>query len=81
MLNPQGIPRTILFDHKTGSNLLQWPVEEVNKLRSNKTVFENLEINAGAVVPLDIGLGTQVCTVHVIGIIGKYCWTISYYIG
>ncbi|KAL8114456.1 hypothetical protein AgCh_021351 [Apium graveolens] len=55
----QGIPRTILFDHKTGSNLLQWPVEEVNKLRSNKTVFENLEINVGAVVPLEIGLGSQ----------------------
>ncbi|KAK1374735.1 Beta-fructofuranosidase [Heracleum sosnowskyi] len=54
----QGIPRTILFDHKTGSNLLQWPVEEVNKLRSNKTVFENLEITAGAVVPLEIGSGT-----------------------
>ncbi|WOG88439.1 hypothetical protein DCAR_0207674 [Daucus carota subsp. sativus] len=55
----QGIPRTILFDHKTGSNLLQWPVEEVNKLRSNKTVFENLEVNGGAVVPLEIGLGSQ----------------------
>ena len=57
-----------MFDHKTGSNLLQWPVEEVNKLRSNKTVFENLEVNGGAVVPLEIGLGSQVCTINVFGI-------------
>ncbi|XP_063944492.1 acid beta-fructofuranosidase isoform X2 [Daucus carota subsp. sativus] len=55
----QGIPRTILFDPKTGSNLLQWPVEEVNKLRLNKTVFENVEINTGAVLPLEIGSGSQ----------------------
>ncbi|KAL0329598.1 UNVERIFIED_CONTAM: Acid beta-fructofuranosidase 2, vacuolar [Sesamum radiatum] len=53
------IPRTILFDMKTGSNLLQWPVKEVERLRQNRTVFDNLEITPGSVVPLDVGSTSQ----------------------
>ncbi|XP_074329747.1 acid beta-fructofuranosidase 2, vacuolar-like [Apium graveolens] len=55
----QGIPRTVLFDDKTGGNLLQWPVEEVNELRSSNRSFENVELNAGSVVPLQIGSTSQ----------------------
>nr|XP_017233550.1 PREDICTED: acid beta-fructofuranosidase-like [Daucus carota subsp. sativus] len=55
----QGIPRTVMLDNTTGNNLLQWPVAEVDTLRSNHSVFQNLEINSGAVVPLEIGLTSQ----------------------
>ncbi|MBA0756163.1 hypothetical protein Gogos_022055 [Gossypium gossypioides] len=55
----QSIPRTILFDNKTGTNLLQWPVEEIESLRLNGTEFEKVEVKAGSVVPLDVGPGSQ----------------------
>ncbi|XP_042389092.1 beta-fructofuranosidase 1-like [Zingiber officinale] len=55
----QGIPRTVVFDRKTGSNLLQWPVEEVEKLRVDGKEFANITVAAGAVVPLDVGKATQ----------------------
>lgn len=49
-----------MFDTKTGSNIIQWPVEEIEKLRSSKKVFTNVEIKAGSVIPLDVGSATQV---------------------
>ncbi|KAJ4712823.1 acid beta-fructofuranosidase-like [Melia azedarach] len=55
----QGIPRTVLFDPKTGSNLLQWPVEEVDSLRLTSKEFEGVEVKPGSVVPLDVGPATQ----------------------
>ncbi|XP_058104576.1 beta-fructofuranosidase, soluble isoenzyme I-like [Magnolia sinica] len=55
----QGIPRVVLFDEKTGSNLLQWPVEEVESLRMSSKDFHNIQIPAGSVVPLDVGMATQ----------------------
>ncbi|KAL6181963.1 hypothetical protein ACLB2K_048610 [Fragaria x ananassa] len=55
----QGIPRTVLFDQKTGSNLLQWPVEEIEKLRLNMNNFDRVQVKAGSVVPLDVGTATQ----------------------
>ncbi|XP_031127824.1 acid beta-fructofuranosidase 2, vacuolar-like [Ipomoea triloba] len=51
----QGIPRTILFDNKTGTNLIQWPVEEVEKLRGQRSKFEKVEVKPGSVVQLDVG--------------------------
>eukprot|EP00262_Sarcandra_glabra_P021239 TRINITY_DN885_c0_g3_i1.p1 TRINITY_DN885_c0_g3~~TRINITY_DN885_c0_g3_i1.p1 ORF type:complete len:468 (+),score=25.08 TRINITY_DN885_c0_g3_i1:225-1628(+) len=53
------IPRVVLFDEKTGSNLLQWPVEEVESLRKNSMDFNGIEIAAGSVVPLNVGMATQ----------------------
>ncbi|KAL3619393.1 hypothetical protein CASFOL_036963 [Castilleja foliolosa] len=50
----QAIPRTIIFDKKTGSNLLLWPVEEVERLRSNKMAFDKVEVKAGSVMSLDV---------------------------
>ncbi|CAK9171140.1 unnamed protein product [Ilex paraguariensis] len=55
----QAIPRTVLLDKKTGSNLLQWPVEEVNKLRSNISEFNKVEVKAGSTVPLNLNSADQ----------------------
>ncbi|XP_027361084.1 acid beta-fructofuranosidase isoform X2 [Abrus precatorius] len=55
----QGIPRTVMLDKKTGSNLLQWPVEEVESLRLRSDEFEHLKTKPGSVVPLDVGTATQ----------------------
>lgn len=57
----QGIPRTVMLDKRTGSNLLQWPVAEVESLRLKSDEFENLKAKPGSVVPLDIGTAAQVC--------------------
>ncbi|XP_042512812.1 beta-fructofuranosidase, soluble isoenzyme I-like [Macadamia integrifolia] len=56
----QSIPRVVVFDNKTGTNILQWPVEEVVSLRENTTLeFDSVKVDAGSVVPLDIGEATQ----------------------
>eukprot|EP00257_Ricinus_communis_P000986 XP_002510944.2 acid beta-fructofuranosidase 1, vacuolar [Ricinus communis] len=55
----QTIPRNVLFDNKTGANLLQWPVEEIESLRVNSTDFQEIVIAPGSVVPLEIGTATQ----------------------
>ncbi|KAJ1416028.1 Glycosyl hydrolase family 32, N-terminal [Sesbania bispinosa] len=55
----QGIPRTVMLDKKTGSNLLQWPVAEVESLRLRSDEFDNLKVEPGSVVPLDIVTATQ----------------------
>ncbi|PKA46489.1 Beta-fructofuranosidase, soluble isoenzyme I [Apostasia shenzhenica] len=55
----QTIPRTVLFDQKTQSNLLLWPVEEVETLRLSRRNFTNLELAAGSVKPLNIAGATQ----------------------
>ncbi|KAI9076641.1 hypothetical protein K1719_041406 [Acacia pycnantha] len=55
----QSIPRTVAFDRKTGSNLLQWPVEEVDKLRLRSKEFKDMKAEPGSVVPLDIEAATQ----------------------
>lgn len=55
----QGLPRTVLLDKKTGSNVIQWPVEEVERLRSNSSEFSNVVLGPGSVVPLNVGPATQ----------------------
>ncbi|OIW10824.1 hypothetical protein TanjilG_27770 [Lupinus angustifolius] len=55
----QSIPRTVTLDKKTGSNLLQWPIEEVKSLRLRSNEFKNLKVKAGSTVSLDIGTATQ----------------------
>lgn len=56
----------MLFDQKTGSNLLQWPVEEIEKLRLNMNNFDRVQVKAGSVVPLDVGTATQVCILYAV---------------
>ena len=58
----QTIPREVLFDAKTGTNILQWPVEEIESLRLSSSEFTELVVGPGSVVPLDIGPATQVFT-------------------
>ncbi|KAG2715649.1 hypothetical protein I3760_03G087700 [Carya illinoinensis] len=55
----QTIPRTVLYDNNTGTNILQWPVEEVESLRLNSTDFDGVVVEPGSVVELDIGTATQ----------------------
>ncbi|KAK7389286.1 hypothetical protein VNO78_24152 [Psophocarpus tetragonolobus] len=55
----QSIPRTVKLDTKTGSNLLQWPVAEVESLRLRSDEFKNLKAKPGSVVSLDIETATQ----------------------
>ncbi|KAK3151931.1 hypothetical protein QOZ80_2AG0098780 [Eleusine coracana subsp. coracana] len=55
----QSLPRTVLFDTKTRSNLLQWPVEEVETLRKNATDFSGITIDYGSVFPLNLHRATQ----------------------
>jgi len=50
----------VTLDEKTGSNLLQWPVAEVESLRLGSDEFENLKVEPGSVVPLEIGTAAQV---------------------
>lgn len=57
----QTIPRTVLFDNKTGANIIQWPVEEIETLRlGNSSEFNEVLVEPGSMVRLDIGSATQV---------------------
>lgn len=49
-----------MFDKKTGSNILQWPVEEIEWLRSNSKEFHEVEVAPGSIVAIDVGRATQV---------------------
>ncbi|XP_019446688.1 PREDICTED: acid beta-fructofuranosidase-like isoform X1 [Lupinus angustifolius] len=55
----QSIPRTVKLDKKTRSNLLQWPVAEVETLRLRSNEFKNLKAKPGSVVSLNIESATQ----------------------
>ncbi|XP_049934529.1 beta-fructofuranosidase, soluble isoenzyme I-like isoform X2 [Nymphaea colorata] len=55
----QTIPRVVYLDLKTNSNLIQWPVEEVKRLRRTEFSFENITVAAGSVLPLNITPATQ----------------------
>ncbi|VAI41549.1 unnamed protein product [Triticum turgidum subsp. durum] len=55
----QSIPRTVVLDTKTGSNLLQWPVEEVETLRTNSTNLGGVTVDHGSVFPLSLHRATQ----------------------
>ncbi|CAI9780538.1 unnamed protein product [Fraxinus pennsylvanica] len=55
----QSIPRTIVFDKKTGSNILQWPVTEVEDLRSESAEFDNVKLRPGSIAPLIVDTASQ----------------------
>ncbi|KAF5790443.1 putative sucrose:sucrose fructosyltransferase [Helianthus annuus] len=58
--NILNFPRTVTLDIKTQTNLIQWPIEEVEMLRF-KTHFEfkDIELRPGSIVPLNIGSTTK----------------------
>lgn len=50
-----------MFDEKTKSNLLQWPVEEVESLRTSSKDYNDIKMEPGTVMPIDVGgAATQV---------------------
>ncbi|CAK9875877.1 unnamed protein product [Sphagnum jensenii] len=53
------IPRTVAVDSKTGVNLIQWPIEEVELLRTNEQVQTGLKLDASALVKVDGTAGSQ----------------------
>ncbi|PIA50133.1 hypothetical protein AQUCO_01300697v1 [Aquilegia coerulea] len=55
----QGIPRVVTFDKKTKTNVLQWPVQEVESLRHSSVEFDKVKVEAGSIIPLDVGTATQ----------------------
>ncbi|CAI9302580.1 unnamed protein product [Lactuca saligna] len=58
--NILNVPRSVILDTKTQRNLIQWPVEEVETLRSKKhNEFKDVELQPGSLIPLDIGSATQ----------------------
>ncbi|CAG7861270.1 unnamed protein product [Brassica rapa] len=54
----QGIPRTVALDTKTGKNLVQWPVKEIESLRLGRKKF-HMKVEPGTVVPVDVGPAAQ----------------------
>ncbi|KAM3196864.1 hypothetical protein ACQJBY_072513 [Aegilops geniculata] len=57
--NVQAIPRTVALDEKTRTNLLQWPVEEIETLRYNATDLSGITIGTGSVIPLHLRQAAQ----------------------
>lgn len=49
-----------MFDQDTGSNILQWPVEEVESLRSGDSVEVDVKLGPGDIVPLAVDSASQV---------------------
>jgi len=49
-----------LFDTKTKSNLILWPVEEVESLRTINKNFNSIPLYPGSTYQLDVGEATQV---------------------
>ncbi|KAL5722399.1 beta-fructofuranosidase [Ranunculus cassubicifolius] len=47
-----GYPREVTFDMKIKTNIIQWPVEEVESLRLNSTEFKEAKVEAGSIIPL-----------------------------
>ncbi|VFQ66728.1 unnamed protein product [Cuscuta campestris] len=55
----QGIPRTLNFDKKTGSHLLQWPIEEIESLRLGDPVVTEVNLQPGSLLPINVSMATQ----------------------
>lgn len=55
----------VYYDEKTGTNLIQWPVDEVETMRTTSKQFENMKLEAGSVTPLDVGTATQVSSFYI----------------
>ena len=45
----KGIPRTIWLD-ASGKQLIQWPIEEIQKLRKNKVTLTNKVLKKGSTI-------------------------------
>ncbi|KAG6552025.1 hypothetical protein Mapa_006331 [Marchantia paleacea] len=55
----QALPRAIWLDAKTGSNILQWPVEEVDRLRGGLTSHDSTVLQPRDILKVKGGDGPQ----------------------
>ncbi|XP_024537264.1 acid beta-fructofuranosidase [Selaginella moellendorffii] len=55
----QTLPRILYLDNLTGTNLIQWPIEEVEALRHDKVSRSNVLLKGGDVVEVDAAQGAQ----------------------
>ncbi|KAL5728216.1 beta-fructofuranosidase [Ranunculus cassubicifolius] len=67
----QAIPREVTFDMKTKMNIIQWPIEEIESLRLSSTEFKEIKVEAGSIIPLDVGEVSELDIVAEIEIDGK----------
>lgn len=44
----QSIPRSIVLS-RTGQQLVQWPIKEIEELRTNKVSFDSKELKGGSI--------------------------------
>uniref|UniRef100_M8C1E2 6(G)-fructosyltransferase n=1 Tax=Aegilops tauschii TaxID=37682 RepID=M8C1E2_AEGTA len=58
-LQPPIISRTVALDEKTRTNLLQWPVEEIDTLRLNSTNLSGITLDTGSVFPVHLRQADQ----------------------
>jgi len=56
----QTIPRVVTYDAKTETNILQWPVQEVESLRRGGTEFKGVVLGPGSIINLNITSAAQV---------------------
>jgi beta-fructofuranosidase len=54
-----GVPRTLTLDSQTGVHLIQWPIEEIESLRTSKVSQTDVNLDAGAVVEVKGVAGDQ----------------------
>lgn len=55
----QALPRSVLL-HEDGRQLIQWPIEEVERLRDRKVTLDNKEIESGTVLEIEGITASQV---------------------
>lgn len=56
----QSIPRQVWLDNKSGNRLIQWPIEEVEKLRGKKVSMNGEKLVSGAILEVSGVTASQV---------------------
>ncbi|KAL5728215.1 beta-fructofuranosidase [Ranunculus cassubicifolius] len=67
----QAIPREVTLDMKTKTNIIQWPIEEVESLRLSSEEFKETNVPAGSIIPLDVSAVAELDIIAEIEIDGK----------
>ncbi|MCD7470415.1 hypothetical protein HAX54_010283 [Datura stramonium] len=55
----QSIPRTVLYDKKTGTHLLQWPVAEIESLRVGDPIVKQVNLQPGSIELIHVDSAAQ----------------------
>lgn len=56
----QSVPRQVWLDNRTTTDLIQYPVDELQSLRGQNVSYENLKVEAASSVKLNDTGGNQV---------------------